>query len=468
MDDFRLIVRDPNKAYVSDNLWLPKAKIAEKPIKEALQFWDVEKGNAVLRRLWDETRDHLITPREYIKPSQYPQFPFPFVDLAPKQFPRTNIWVKKDPRDEAQRAALSAFSQSQAGILNLACGKGKTFLALKKAEELGCPALVIVHNTFLMNQWVEEAIPKLLELPPGESVGVVQGQTFDWKHPITVAMIHTLANMAGDGRIPPEFRKHFGIAIWDEVHHLSAPVFLQSASIPLGVRYGLTATDKRADAMDFIYKYHLGDIFFSDLVQKLIPRVYFQATPIKFSLDIPEVKDVNGKLHMSKLGSYMGEHDKSNEFRASCIREALSHGRKIICISKSKIQLIRLHEMFPDSGLIVEETPQAERSNIVRKSPVTFAISNLGSEGLDDDTLDTVFVLLPMGSRNAPPNELQQVMGRIQREKEGRNHPVVVIFDDVYVKPLHYQCRVMKDALKAWDKHVPGMPALDFTDLPFP
>ena len=251
MDNIRLIVRDPRKAYVSDMLWLPKALVAEKPIKDALQFWDVEKGNAVMRCLWAETRDHLICPREYIKPEQYSRFPFPFVDLTPKKFQKTNIWVKTEPRDDDQRAARAAFGHAHAGILNLACGKGKTYLALKKVEELGCPALIVVHNTFLMNQWVSEAIPKFVELPPGENIGVIQGQTFDWEHPITVAMIHTLANLAENGKLTPEFRRHFGIAIWDEVHHLSAPLFLKTASVPMGVRYGLTATDKRADAMDF-------------------------------------------------------------------------------------------------------------------------------------------------------------------------------------------------------------------------
>lgn len=464
----RLVKKEPDKAYLSDMLWLPKSHISEKAIKEALQYWDVEKGNAVLRRLWDETRDHLIVPREFLKPEQYPRFPFPFIDLTPKKFHKTNLWVKNEPRNDQQKAALAAFPQTHGGILNLGCGKGKTFLSLKRVAEIGCPILVVVHNTFLMKQWMTEAIPFHVELPIGEKVGVIQGDQFDWKRPITVAMIHTLAARADEGRLPPDFYSWFGAVIFDEVHHLSAPLFATTAPLIKGMRFGLTATDKRTDGTDFIYKFHIGDIFYTDLTQDLIPRIYFQYTPVTVDLKREEVLDVKGDVNIGRLRSFIGDLPLSNNFRAFCIREALNEGRKILCVSHSKNQLRNLSEMFPGSGLIIQETPAEERTRIVRSSQVTFAIASLGFEGLDDDNLDTVFALLPFGSKDAPPNDLQQVMGRIQREKEGKHHPVLVIFDDIGVKPFHAMCNTMRKALKEWDKHVPGMPALSFQTLHAP
>lgn len=464
----RLVKKEPDKAYLSDMLWLPKALISEKAIKEALQYWHVEKGDAVMRRLWDETRDHLIVPREFLKPEQYPRFGFPFVDLTPKKFPKTNLWVKNEPRNDQQRAAYSALSTSNGGILNLGCGKGKTYLSLKRAAELGCPVLVVVHNSYLMNQWTSDAIPTHVELPIGEKIGIIQGEQFDWKRPITVAMIHTLAARVEEGKIPPDFASWFGAVIFDEVHHLSAPMFVTTAPLIRGVRYGLTATDKRGDGTDFIYKFHIGDVFYTDLTQDLIPRIYFQYTPIHVDLKRAEVNDVRGELNIGKLRTFLGDHAESNNFRAFCIREALNEGRKVLCVSHSKNQLKNLSEMFPGSGLIVQETPADERTQIVRSSQVTFAIASLGFEGLDDDTLDTVFALLPFGSKDAPPSGLQQLMGRIQREKEGKKHPVLIIFDDVSVKPFHAMCNIMRKALKEWDKHVPGMPALDFKTLHAP
>lgn len=461
----RLVARDPDKAYISDMLWLPRKHIPEQAIKEGLMYWDVEKNQAVHRRLWEETRDHLICPREYIRADQYSQFSFPFVDLTPREFPKAAFTVKNDPRDDDQRRAYEAMGQSHGGILNLACGKGKTFLALKHAADVGRPLLVIVHNSYLFNQWINDAIPAHVELPAGESVGIIQGDRFDWKRPITIAMIQSLALRFERGDIPPEFREHFGMVVYDEVHHLSAPFFVQTAPLVTGLRYGLTATEKRADGFEFIYKYHLGEVFHTDLVQKLIPRIYFQLTPVFVDLKIDDIRDVKGELHIGKLRTYIGRMDSSNIFRAHCIREALDQGRKVLAVSHSKEQLIALSEMFPGSGLIVQETPVEERSDIVRKSQVSFAIANLGFEGLDDPALDTVFVLFPF--KGAGP--LQQVMGRIgARTLDEKKSPVLVIFDDIRVNPLHGMVKTMQQNLKDWDKHVAGMPALEYTVLNAP
>lgn len=457
----RFITRHPDKAYVGSNLWLPKKHIAEKAIKEGLQYWSMEGKTPTLRKLWSDSRDHIICPREFIRPEQYSDFSFPFIDLSHSNFPQAKFRVKKDPRDDEQRRAYEAMAVSAGGILNLACGKGKTFLSLKRAADIGFPTLVVVHNTFLMNQWVDEAIPNHVELAPKQKVGVIRGKKFDWKHPITVAMIHTLASLVESGNIPIEFREHFGTVIYDEVHHLSAPVFATTADLVSGYRYGLTATQKRLDGSEFVYKYHIGDIFYSDLKQDLIPRIYFQYTPISVDLERKEVLDVKGELNIGKLRSYIGGLESSNKFRAECIQEALDQGRKVLCVSHSKDQLINLNKMFPGSGLVVEETPAEERSAIVKKSKVCFAIARLGFEGLDDDGLDTVFVLLPFKS----PNDLQQVMGRVQRKKEGKKTPVVIVFEDINIKPFKAMCGTMKSHLKDWDKHAPGMPPLSYVTV---
>lgn len=468
MSDFRLVKRDPDKAYISNMLWLPKRLIPIEAIKAGLQYWEVEKGVSVLQRLWSETEHHLVCPREYIKPEQYPEFSFPFVDATPKRYPRSSFLVKHQPRNEDQRLADDAFSTARGGVLNLACGKGKTFLALRQGERVGAPMLVVVHNTFLMDQWVNQAIPNHVELPAGQQVGIIQGDRFEWDRPIVVAMMHTLAARIRDGEIPPEVWNHFGMVVFDEVHHLAAPLFVTTAPFVRGLRYGLTATDRRGDGTDFIYKMHIGDIFYSDLRQKILPRIYFQYTPIFCNLDREEVKDVNGEFHHIKLRTFMGTVPESNAFRAHCLQLALEADRKILAVSHSKDQLIALHEMFPESGLIVSEIPQEERATIVRRSRLTFAIASLGFEGLDDDTLDTIHILLPFGSDKSPPNDLQQVMGRGQREKEGKNTPVLVIYDDVNIKPLHNTCLLMRKQLSNWDKHVKGMPALKFENLPAP
>jgi len=449
----RIVARDPNKAYVDGMLWLPKARINTRALQGALEFYVAQGNRPVLLKLWDETKHHIITPREFLKPQQYVDFPFPFVRLEPVTFPKTGTISKVVLRDEKQEAASRAMKQARGGILHLAPGKGKTVLACHRIAELGCPALVIVHNTYLMEQW-RERIEQFLELPTGEKLGIIQSTEMDWRHPITLAMIHTLALRADEGELPSDFMRHFGVVFFDEVHHLAAPLFVKTAPIVQGLRYGLTATPKRTDGLEFVYNFHIGPVFHEDMEADLVPRVYFQTTPTYIDLSDPTVKDKSGELNTSRLRAVLGEHKEGNLFRAYCIQEALDQGRKILALSHSKAQLRALHDIFPDSGLIIHETPQKERTGIVKNSKLTLAISRLGVEGLDDAALDSLFFLTPFTAEN----DLQQALGRILRSHGDKCQPVAVVFEDELIPPLRHMCNKLRRTLNGWGIRYQSLP----------
>jgi superfamily II DNA or RNA helicase len=83
---------------------------------------------------------------------------------------------------------------------------------------------------------------------------------------------------------------------------------------------------------------------------------------------------------------------------------------------------------------------------ILRESQICFAIARLGSTGVDDDNLDTLFWLTPFRSKIA----LQQSMGRIQRRKAGKKTPVMVVFEDWMVPSLKRMCGGIKTTLRHW------------------
>lgn len=430
--DVRLVVKEPGKAYVSNMLWLPKDRVRSATVQEALQFWEVRKGKTVLTKLWEENDTHILVPREFITPPQYVNYSFPFIDLNPRRFKRTHIEDNIKWKDDDQEKAWAALSRSNGGILNLACGKGKTVLALKKIAANQVPTLIVVNDGVQLDHWKKE-IEQHLILPPGESVGEYQGTNLDWKHSITVAMIQTLAGHVRDGKLPPGFGEWFGLACFDEIHHLAAPFFVLTAPIVNGQRFGLTATADRLDQMQWVYNYHVGDVFYSDLSQDLIPTVYFQETDVVVDEDNDDVKDVRGEIHISKLRSFLGNNDRSMQVREFCIREALDAGRKVLCIGHAKNMLIDLSERFQGSALCVAETPQDERISSVQQSRIAFAIRKLGAECLNDKALDALFILTELSS----PNDLQQMIGRVQRAHPTKMPPVVIIFDDVYIDKLH-------------------------------
>ena len=212
---YTFLRRDPDKAYRDTQLWIPKKYVNQLTVKKSLEV-SLARDNEKLI-LWDETDSHIITPREYLSDVSERDLPFRIVDRQPdfKKVKFTDLMVL---RDRSQRMAWQAFSQAKCGVLNLACGKGKTALGCKKIAQSGKPALVVVNQGSLMDQW-EQEIEKFLGKV---DVGRVQQSTFDWEKPIVIAMIHTLALRAADW--PLEFRKYYGTIIFDEIHHLSAPL----------------------------------------------------------------------------------------------------------------------------------------------------------------------------------------------------------------------------------------------------
>lgn len=458
MDDttgFSLVVKRSDTAYVSTMLWLPKALIRVEAVKNALQYWDVKKGDAVLMRFWEETENHLVIPREFVTPDQYRNYGFPFVDLTPRRFARTLITDNIVMRNVEQTKAWEQLNEARGGILNLACGKGKTVLALKKISELNVPSLIVVNDGVQFEHWKGE-IERHLVLPPGEKMGEFRAQVVDWKRPITVATIQTLAGNAEDGKIPPGFFSWFGSVWFDEVHHLSAPWFALAAPLVSGLRFGLTATANRLDQRQWVYNYHIGGVFYTDLEQPLIPEVFFQETDVVIDENSKEARDKAGEVSVPRLKSILGEDPRSLDIREYCVREAVDAGRKIICISHSKDMLRNLSARFKESALIISETPAAERIPMVKASRVAFAIEKLGKECLSDDALDALFILTPLAS----PNDLQQMIGRVQRVHKDKRPPIVVIFNDKEVERFKGMIFQLKKILKGWK--------MPFSDLPVP
>lgn len=446
-----LPLKEPNKAYISNQLWLPKegnvlGGVRVGPIQKALEFVVGRNGEMGTIKLWEESRHHIICPREFLPTSEYPKYKFPFVDLRP-QFGDRYFTDLVEPRNEEQVLAWEALKKNDNGILNLGCGKGKTKLALKKIAQRGVPALVIVPDGGMLEQW-KQSIYGSDRTPPGlrfdGGLGIVQGSTFDWKgRSLVLALVTTLALKIRDGKIPEDFFRYFGLVVYDEVHQMGAPVFSQTAWPFYGDRIGLTATVSREDGLDPIYRYHIGEPFYSDIKQDLIPYIYFQKTPASLN---SEAAVRNDTTNISLLRSMLGVSLVANTYRYWAIKEALDQGRKILALSHSKNQLYLLHTMFPGSGIITAETDRTQRLAILRNSQLCFAIAKLGTTGLDDDRLDTLFWLSPFKSFNA----LQQSIGRVQRHLEGKKHPIVVILEDTLVPALKNLCRKLKSTFRQW------------------
>lgn len=466
MSDLSFVRRDPQKGYFGRQLWLPKAHINTRSVKRGLEFPVMDDSGVSYLQLWRESGDHIIVPREYLDREEYEHLPFPIVSVQPAAFPHVAfesraVLDKKWPDKPIQRDAFAAMLKTKSGLLNLACGKGKTVLALHYIAHKKVPALVVVNNTTLIDQWGAR-IEEFLDVPGG--VGVIQGppDTWDWVgRGIVLAMIHSLALRVDE--IPPGMDRYFGLVIYDEVHHLSAPLFVQTAPLFYGERHGLTATTDREDGLEPIYQYHVGDVYHRYLVQEMKPRIYFQQCPVRIDGRDPEVVeaicDARGRLSVPKLRTYLGTLPECNEFIADKLRKPLLAGRKILALSHSVDQLRILNDMFEDSGLCTGSERPAARIQTLREKQITFGTLQLVKEALDEATLDTLFFLTPFGSthiEDGGANTLQQGMGRIQRYLDNKKTPVVTIIDHVYIQKFHRMCSHLKRLIRNWPRDQGG------------
>lgn len=307
----------------------------------------------------------------------------------------------------------------------------------------------MVPDGGILSQW-EEAIlgNKSKGIKPSLTfkgqMGLIRGPIFDWARPITLALVTTLWQRIEQGSVPEEMFKYFGLVVWDEVHQIGAPKFSLTATPFYGDRIGLTATVSREDGLDPIYRYNIGEPFYSDLKQSLIPDTIIQQTPV--TLDMSKAESANGIVNVSLLRALLGRDLTGNMFRYWKIMDAVKEGRKILCLSHSVDQLKLMQCLFPGSGLIIGDTPQNARMDILRNSKICFAIAKLGATGVDDDKLDTLFWITPFKSVNM----LQQSMGRIQRASPDKKKPLMVVFDDWSVLTLRKLVMRIKFQLRKW------------------
>ncbi|QKY19968.1 DEAD/DEAH box helicase [Halolamina sp. CBA1230] len=140
---------------------------------------------------------------------------------------------------EYQQSWVDSFLEKQAGVLVGPPGSGKTVAALGALAAVGGETLILVPSRELAGQWREE-IERHTTVDP-EDVGEYHGGTKQLR-PVTIATYQ----IAGMDRHRTLFDdREWGLIVFDEAHHVPAPVFRRSAALQSKHRLGLTATPVR-------------------------------------------------------------------------------------------------------------------------------------------------------------------------------------------------------------------------------
>ena len=358
----KVVKRDPDKGYLANWLWVPKKWTNVNALMSSLSmvFTDGYTGDQKILYLWKDAPHHVLVPRMLWPVGS---LHYEVIDCRPQSFQHVAFKsrIKLDYRpvetsngrlqltptgDTVQQLSIDAMQRAMGGVLQLACGKGKTVIALEHIARNQVPALIVVDNSNLLYQW-EQEINRLLEVPGG--VGHLMSGKATWEgRGIVLATYQTLGARADD--LSEEFRRYFGAAYYDEGHHASAPVFSRGVSIIYGRRYSLTATPERDDGQHIIADFHIGPVLHKDLRPTMKPHIYFYWTGMELDLTNPEVTracfDVNGELHLSRIKNYFGRWRDRMWLLLNQAVEAVNAGRKTLLLSDSVDEVVNLMTMW--------------------------------------------------------------------------------------------------------------------------
>jgi superfamily II DNA or RNA helicase len=325
------------------------------------------------------------------------------------------------------------------GIIKLSTGAGKTVLAIYLAHVLKLKTLIIVHQEFLQDQWIDR-FKKFTDA----KIGTIRGSVIDIENKdIVVGMVQSISSKDYEDHV----FQGFGLVIYDEVHHYGSRVFSR-ALMKTSSQYsiGLSATPERNDGLIKIINWFVGPILFE------MDRQYSYKVLVKkifFSSDNPlfkeQLKYILGKRRQDHIGmtDNIMKIDSRNKLMILMINSLKSMGRTIFVIS-SRVEHLKILKtgvdfLIKEAGeshiyntyYYIGPTKKGEKRMAEKDGNIIFATIQLASEALDIPRLDTIILALPIKQDKT----LIQSIGRILRNdtlESLTQIPLVIDISDMF------------------------------------
>jgi superfamily II DNA or RNA helicase len=348
-------------------------------------------------------------------------------------------------QQEIIKTYIKSAKEIGGGIISVGCGRGKTVMGLKIAEELKVKTLILVHKEFLMNQWIE----RIKEYLPEARIGYIQGKILDiQRKDIVLAMIQSLSDPRKDADYPSNIFESFGLVIADECHHLAARQFCRSiAKYPFKYTLGLSATPDRADGLARVFKHYLGDIVYKDseiestaedIAIEHIPNSTVEIYMYKMLSETVDSKYNKQELNYKKkpnivtMKSNVANCLHRTKFLLSFLPRLIAEGRTILILSCRRAHITEMEKLItemaiekdlPDCtvGLYVGGMKQ-EKLDISATKRVIIATYDMAEEAFDCKTLNTLIYA-------TPHKNIKQAVGRILREEKKKRKIIPLIID---------------------------------------
>jgi superfamily II DNA or RNA helicase len=386
----------------------------------------------------------------------------------------------------AQRPVVDSFllPKPHDGILSLHTGGGKTVCALYIASQLRLPTLVIVHNTFLRDQWVDRVkaflphariglrnedtscdtfikdftirvdegvmkykrenstpnfkllknikadelldLAKILNAEPTLDSIVETIPKFTSVHDVTIGMLQGIVQK----KVKADEFNPIGLVIVDECHHIASEVFVQALpKVTSRFMLGLSATPDRKDKLMYVIHWFLGPLLYKsetgDSVDTKVNVEVFQYVNID-----PEFNKIvlssQGFVSVPIMVNKLADCEDRTAWLCKIIEDVCEEGRQVLVLSDRvdhcKAILEGLTEEVKATACILsQKVTSAKRAEFCADKTILIATYSMCKEGFDVPTLNTLVMATPRP-------DIDQIVGRILRvEKSVRKiHPLIV------------------------------------------
>jgi superfamily II DNA or RNA helicase len=347
---------------------------------------------------------------------------------------------------EYQQAAVAAWTDAgRRGVVELPTGSGKTVIGLAAIAAVGAPTVVVVPTIDLLEQWREE-LAREFDCEVGQLGGGTQrlGE-------VTVATYDS-AYLRAD-----ELGDRFGLAVFDEVHHLGGEGYRDIARLLAApARLGLTATFERPDGAHeavaellgpVVYRLSPGELAGDHLAPYDIKRLEVELTPeereryerhqgtftdylatsnieLRSGSDYQELVKRSGTDPRAREALLAKQRARevvlTAERKVDRLAELLDRHRedRVIVFTASTDLVYRLSERFLIPAITHETGAEERREILQRFRDGTYSrvvTANVLDEGVDVPDANVGVLLAGSGSER----EFTQRLGRLLRPGEG-------------------------------------------------
>jgi superfamily II DNA or RNA helicase len=397
--------------------------------------WQVYPHKGVVRiprGAWSLLPDHVVYDDERVLPERH-DFDF-IVPLDSNGF-------------SGQKDAVKAMFEQEQGIIVAQPSFGKTNVVLAFASACGTRVLVLVHTEDILQQWLD----RCEEVCPEADVGVIRG-TEETIGDITISTVQTFRK-----RVQLQGSKlsaKFGAVILDEAHHAPASTFDEILNeLPAKYRFGVTATDKRADQRHPYMTTVLGPVIYR---HKFVSRVPVSVVPVKSGF----YYGYRGSFDWRNLLDKLTADEQRNQRIAKVAFDELVKGNSTLILSREIAHLEAIHKELEvycmvggediDQAVIlaarlVNKKQRHEMLDKFRAGEIKVVLATqLADEALDVPILSRVVLAYP-GKHDG---RIIQQIGRALREHEGKREAVIYDVVDDRVGVLRRQWMKRKQTYK--------------------